>query len=88
MKSVQYRSIPLQSRFQLDDQWWIKVDAKTAKHASFDLPIDIKPSCIVLIAGDEQVTSASPDSSRNQMLKREGFFVLLGTWLESFHWLG
>lgn len=88
MISVAFRSLLLDARFQLDHQWWVKIDGATAKHAVYEFTIDMKPSSPVLIRGEEQVPSVNHDSGRQQIRKREGFFVLLGTLLESFHWLG
>lgn len=87
MKRVAFRNLELQARFQLDDQWWVKVDDAIAKHATYDFSIDLSPSCAVLING-EQVSSKCEDDSRKQMRKREGFLLALGTLLESIHWLG
>jgi hypothetical protein len=88
MKRITYRNLEPQARFQLDDQWWVKVDGVTAKHASYDISIDMSPSCRVLISGAEQVPSSCKDGSLKQMRKREGLLLALGTFLESFHWLG
>lgn len=88
MKSVPFRSLLFDARFQLDHQWWVKIDGATAKHAVYEFTIDMKPSSPVLIRGEEQVPSVIHDRDRQRMRKREGFFVLLGTLLESFHWLG
>ncbi|WP_148059709.1 hypothetical protein [Pseudomonas protegens] len=73
MKSVLFRNLSLEARFQLDDQWWVKIDGTTAKHAIYEVSIDMKPSYSVLIRGEEQVPSVNHDSGRQQMRKREGF---------------
>lgn len=88
MRSVPFRSLALDARFQLDDQWWMKIDGTTVRHAVYEFSIDMKPSCPVLIRAEEQVSSVNHDRGRQQMRKREGILVLLGTLLESFHWLG
>jgi hypothetical protein len=87
MKRATYRSLLDQTRFQLDDQWWVKIDRVTAKHASYDLTIDMRPSSTVLISGTEEApVSTYHDDERKRMQKREGFFLVLGTIIESFSW--
>lgn len=87
MRSVFFRDLAIQDRFQLDSQWWIKVDARAARHATYDFSIDMKPSSAVLIRGVEDgPASKTTDSSRQKVRKREGFLLLLATWLESLNW--
>lgn len=88
MKHVTFLSLPPQARFQLDDQWWIKVVGGRAKHATFDVSIDLKSSCLVSVRGDKPDTSIEHDSTRQQLIKRESLFVALGTLLELFNWPG
>lgn len=88
MKRVLYRSLAPQERFQLDNQWWVKIDGVSAKHATYDLSIDMRPSSSVLISGTELAPSSSIDDGRKQIRKKEGLLLALGTLLESFHWLG
>lgn len=87
MKRVLFRTLEPQDRFLLDDQWWIKTDSRTAKHASYDTSIDLKPASSVQIRGEEEDKSISlAEENRMKARKREGFFLLLGTLLESFNW--
>lgn len=86
MKRVLFRSLEPQARFQLDYQWWVKVDRTTAKHATYEALIDMRPSCYVLITGEDQASSSGKDDSLKQTRKREGLLLVLGTLPESFHW--
>lgn len=87
MKSVLFRDLAIQDRFQLDSQWWVKVGARSARHATYDFSIDMNPSSAVLIRGiKDGPSSKTTHSSRQKMRKREGFLLLLATWLESINW--
>ncbi|WMJ00160.1 hypothetical protein RBU55_00990 [Pseudomonas chlororaphis subsp. aurantiaca] len=87
MKRALFRNLETQARFQLDSQWWVKVDVGAAKHATYDFSIDMSPSSTVLVRGVEDTPSSkTTDNSRKQMRKREGFLLLLATWLESLNW--
>ena len=86
MKSVLFRDLAIQDRFQLDSQWWVKVDARTGRHATYDFSIDMNPSSAVLVRGVEDgPSSKTTGSRRKKMRKREGFLLLLATWLESLN---
>lgn len=61
---------------------------RPAKHATYDALIDMKPSCHVLAKGEDLAPSSGKSDTRKQMRKREGFFLVLGTLLESLHWFG
>ena len=86
MKRVTFRSLELQARFEMDNQPWIKVDGVTAKHAFYDIPIDMEPSAKVFISVAVSTTIRKHDDGSKKIRKREGFLLVLGTLLESFNW--
>lgn len=86
MKSVTYRSLEPQARFEMDNQPWIKVDGVTAQHAFYDLPIDMEPSAKVFISVAVPATTKKHEDGSKKIRKREGFLLVLGTLLESFNW--
>lgn len=88
MKQVSYRALDRGERFYQDHQWWVKLDDKSARHASLAMSIDMRPGSNVLVRGEETAPAGAEPDGRQQMRKREGFFVLLGTLFESFHWFG
>lgn len=53
MKGVLFRSLSPDARLQLDDQWRVKIDGDTARHAIYEVSIDIKSSYPVLVRGEE-----------------------------------
>lgn len=86
MKRANFCDLEPEARFQLDHQWWVKVDKASARHASFDFIIDLTPRALVHIKGDEPVIEARVDDGRKAMRKREGRFFALGLLLESLNW--
>jgi hypothetical protein len=87
MKRVLYHTVAPQNRFYQDHQWWVKVDDKSARHASQEITIDMNPALQVLVRGEESSPASGSTDCRRQVEKREGFFLLLGTLIESIHWL-
>lgn len=75
-------------RFYQDHQWWVKLDDRSAKHAGQAMSIDMRPGSKVLVRGEEPAPAGAKSDDRRETIKREGFFLLLGTLLESFHWFG
>lgn len=86
MKRVLYHSVAAQDRFYQDHQWWVKVGDKSARHASQEITIDMSPALQVLVRGEESSPAGGSTYGRRQVGKREGFFLLLGTLIESIHW--
>jgi len=86
VKQAIYRALPRGTRFYQDHQWWVKLDDKTARHASEAISIDMRPQSKVMVRGEEPTPAAEVLDDRRQMQKREGFFLLIATWLESLNW--
>lgn len=86
MRQTIYRALPRGARFYQDHQWWVKLDDKTARHSREAMSIDMLPQSKVMVRGEEPAPAAEEFDDRRQMRKREGFFILIATWLESFNW--
>ncbi|MFF7064913.1 hypothetical protein [Pseudomonas sp. NPDC008258] len=88
MKQVVYRTLGMGDRFYQDHQWWVKLDDKSARHASQAMYVDMRPASKVLVRGDDPTPTGPGSDARRKMEKREGVFLLLGIFFESFKWFG
>lgn len=46
----------------------------------------MRPQSKVMVGGEEPTPAAEVLDNRRHMQKREGFFLLIATWLESLNW--
>ncbi len=83
MKRVRFDSLPLGARFNLDFQWWEKLNDKIARHTTNGLEIDLQCYQSVLIRGEETQPVKAEKEKRNPW---PGFWLVIGTILESFKW--
>lgn len=86
MKRVRFDSLPLGARFNLDFQWWEKVDHKTARHTTNGLQIDLMCHQAVMVRGEETQPVTAEKAEKKKQSPWPGFWLVVGTIIESFKW--